>query len=105
MKKSQIIIEAAKDATLVERFVALGVTMLDLDPNEIRLRVMRYVSGDILIDGHEGPTSVSEMYEKYKLEYQEALAKMPPPPGAAVTDEQIFQALKGFEPTNIEGSS
>ena len=94
MANSKQIIEAAADADLLDRALALGVT-LGISEQGIREAFRRIVSGDIE-DGAE-TTSIAVVYEYAKTVYENAVNALPPTPGkslSGVTDAMLIDAIQ-----------
>lgn len=93
MANSQQIIDASGDSELLDRALALGVTLGVSEPG-IRNAFRKIVAGEIVIGGE--PTSVALIYDYAKLTYENAIKALPATPGknlAGVTDEALIAAI------------
>lgn len=94
MANSQEIIEAAADNDLLERALALGLS-LGIAESGVRDAFRRIVAGSVEVDGET--TSVAVVYATAKATYEEAIRNLPPVPGknlSAVTDDVLSAAIQ-----------
>lgn len=93
MANSHEIIAASADADLLDRAMALGLS-LGISENGVKEAFRRIVAGNVEVDNEE--TSVAVMYAQAQAAYDEAVKNLPPTPGKnleAVTDDVLSAAI------------